>query len=102
MVKITFMGAGSTIFARNVLGDCMCTPILQDAVIALYDIDQVRLSDSELILNAINKNVNEGRADIKTYLGVENRKEALSGATFVVNVMIPVQLQTLKSLKNTA
>ena len=87
MVKITFMGAGSTIFARNVLGDCMCTPILQDAVIALYDIDQVRLSDSELILSAINKNVNEGRADIKTYLGVENRKEALSGATFVVNAI---------------
>lgn len=26
MVKITFMGAGSTVFARNVLGDCMCTP----------------------------------------------------------------------------
>ena len=87
MVKITFMGAGSTIFARNVLGDCMCSPILQDAVIALYDIDQVRLSDSELILSAINKNVNEGRADIKTYLGVENRKEALSGATFVVNAI---------------
>ena len=35
MVKITFMGAGSTIFARNVLGDCMCTPVLSDAQIAL-------------------------------------------------------------------
>ena len=29
MVKITFMGAGSTVFARNVLGDCMCTPALR-------------------------------------------------------------------------
>lgn len=28
MIKITFMGAGSTVFARNVLGDCMCTPAL--------------------------------------------------------------------------
>jgi alpha-galactosidase/6-phospho-beta-glucosidase family protein len=38
-MKITFLGAGSTVFARNVLGDCMCTPALQDAEIALYDID---------------------------------------------------------------
>lgn len=87
MAKITFMGAGSTIFARNVLGDCMCTPVLQDAEIALYDIDPARLGDSELILNAINKNVNDGRAQIKTYLGEENRKEALSGADFVVNAI---------------
>lgn len=87
MVKITFMGAGSAIFARNVLGDCMCTPVLRDARIALYDIDAERLSDSELILNAINKNVNEGRAQITTYLGVEQRKEALYGADFVVNAI---------------
>ncbi|MFT4005045.1 MAG: alpha-glucosidase/alpha-galactosidase [Lacrimispora sp.] len=87
MVKITFMGAGSTIFARNVLGDCMCTPVLNDAEIALYDINPDRLNDSELILSAINKNVNEGRANIKTYLGAENRKAALSGASFVVNAI---------------
>ena len=87
MIKITFMGAGSTIFARNVLGDCMCTPVLQDAKIALYDIDSERLSDSELILNAINKNVNQGRSEITTYLGIENRKEALRDATFVVNAI---------------
>ena len=87
MIKITFMGAGSTIFARNVLGDCMCTPVLQDAKIALYDIDSERLTDSELILNAINKNVNQGRSEITTYLGIENRKEALRDATFVVNAI---------------
>lgn len=87
MVKITFMGAGSTIFARNVLGDCMCTPVLWNAQIALYDIDSERLSDSELILNAINKNINQGRAQIRGYLGVENRKEALRDATFVVNAI---------------
>ena len=76
-MKITFMGAGSTVFARNVLGDCMCTPALCEAEIALYDINEERLKDSEIILGAINKNVNESRATIKTYLGVENRKEAL-------------------------
>jgi len=87
MVKITFMGAGSTVFARNVLGDCMCTPSLRDAEIALYDIDAKRLEDSEIILKAINRNVNNSRATIKTYLGVENRKEALRSADFVVNAI---------------
>ena len=24
MAKIAFLGAGSTVFAKNVLGDCMC------------------------------------------------------------------------------
>lgn len=86
-MKITFMGAGSTVFARNVLGDCMCTPALRDAEIALYDIDEKRLEDSEIILSAINRNVNEGRSRIHTYLGVENRKDALRDADFVVNAI---------------
>ena len=86
-MKITFMGAGSTVFARNVLGDCMCTPALREAEIALYDIDKQRLEDSEIIIKAINKNVNESRAKISTYLGVENRKDALRGANFVVDAI---------------
>lgn len=87
MIKITFMGAGSTIFARNVLGDCMCTPALRECEIALYDIDKKRLEESEIILKAINHNVNEDRASIKAYLGVENRKDALRKANFVVNAI---------------
>ena len=87
MAKITFLGAGSTVFARNVLGDCMCTPVLRDAEIALYDIDAKRLEESEIILQAINRNTNEGRARIHTYLGTENRKAALKGADFVVNAI---------------
>lgn len=87
MVKITFLGAGSTVFARNVLGDCMCTPVLREAEIALYDINAQRLEDSETILRAINHNVNEDRAVIKTYLGVENRKAALRDTDFVVNAI---------------
>ena len=87
MIKITFMGAGSTVFARNVLGDCMCTPALRDSVIALYDIDAERLEDSYIILSAMNNNINEGRAKIEKYCGVENRKDALRDATFVVNAI---------------
>lgn len=87
MVKITFMGAGSTIFAKNVLGDSMLTDSLRDSQICLYDIDTARLKESELMLNAINKNMNSNRATIKTFLGVEQRKEALRSADFVVNAI---------------
>ena len=87
MPKITFMGAGSTVFARNVLGDCMCTPALCESTIALYDIDEERLEDSYIILSAMNNNVNEGRCKIEKYCGVENRKDALRGADFVVNAI---------------
>ena len=87
MLKITFLGAGSTVFARNVLGDVMCTPALRQCEIALYDIDPVRLRESEQILQTLNRNINEGRAVIRSYLGVENRREALAGARFVVNAI---------------
>ncbi len=86
-MKITFMGAGSTVFARNVIGDCMCTPCLCESEFALYDIDEKRLSESETILSAINKNINNSRAKITTYLGEGERKEALRGASFVVNAI---------------
>ena len=86
-MKITFMGAGSTVFAKNVLGDCMLSDALHDIEIALYDIDQERLEESELLITSLNKNVNEGRATIKSYIGVEQRKEALRNASFVVNAI---------------
>ena len=87
MLKITFMGAGSTVFARNVIGDVMCTPSLRECEVALYDIDPVRLDESSKILSTMNNNVNEGRMIIRNYLGVENRKDALRGANFVVNAI---------------
>ena len=86
MAKITFMGAGSTVFARNVLGDALCSPVLSDSEIALYDIDGKRLKESETIIKAINQGLG-GKAKITTFLGVENRKAALKGANFVVNAI---------------
>lgn len=87
MIKITFMGAGSTVFAKNVLGDCMLTPALCEAELALYDIDSTRLEESYLLITKLNEAINENRAHITKYLGVENRKEALRDATFVVNAI---------------
>lgn len=87
MTKITFMGAGSTIFAKNILGDCMHREALKDAEIVLYDIDGQRLKESELLIKTLNANINDNRATVKGYLGVENRKEALKNSDFVVNAV---------------
>lgn len=83
MKKITFIGAGSTIFTKNVLGDCMLSPALQDFEFALFDIDLNRLSESEVLLNALKKTLGAG-VTIKTYT---DRKAALDGAKYVINAI---------------
>ncbi|MBN2711081.1 MAG: alpha-glucosidase/alpha-galactosidase [Planctomycetes bacterium] len=87
MAKITFMGAGSTVFVKNILGDSLLTPALQDSHIALYDIDAKRLRESKKVVDTLNKNMNKGRAKITAHLGVKQRKAALKGANYVVNAI---------------
>ncbi len=85
-MKLTFMGAGSTIFARNVIGDCMCCDELKNGTFALYDIDGSRLEESRVILESIR--ASKGHfGKIECYCGVEQRKNALAGADFVVNAI---------------
>lgn len=86
-MKITFMGAGSTVFVKNVLGDTLLTDALNDCEIALYDIDAHRLEESYLVVEALNKKYNADKATIKKYLGVSERKAALRGARFVINAI---------------
>lgn len=83
MSKITFLGAGSTIFAKNVLGDCMLTPSLQGFELALFDIDAERLKDSENMLNNLKQTMGS-TCVVKAY---SDRKEALRGAAYVVNAI---------------
>ena len=87
IMKLTFMGAGSTVFSKNVIGDTMLCDEFHDAEIALYDINAERLEESYLLITKMNENLNGGKATIKKYLGVENRKDALRGADFVVNAV---------------
>jgi hypothetical protein len=83
MGKIAFLGAGSTVFAKNVLGDCMLTPSIDGFEFALFDIDSHRLRDSENMLN----NLKEGsRSDVKIK-AYTDRKEALRGAKYVINAI---------------
>lgn len=83
MSKITFIGAGSTVFAKNVLGDCMETEALQDFELALFDIDLKRLKDSETMLNHL-KNSSGSKCTVRAY---SDRKEALRGAKYVINAI---------------
>jgi len=83
MSKITFLGAGSTIFAKNILGDCMLVPALKGFEFALYDIDEVRLADSENMLNNLKSSLGK-EVKITSYL---DRKAALSGAKNVINAI---------------
>ena len=84
MNKITFLGAGSSVFAKNVLGDCLQTDCLREYEYALFDIDPKRLDESYRMLSNINRNSNAGRAKIVKYT---DRKEALWGAKYVVNAI---------------
>ncbi len=86
-MKVTFMGAGSTVFSKNVLGDTMLCDAFHDMEIALYDIDAHRLEESYLLITKMNESINEGRATVKKYLGVEERKDALRNADFVVDAI---------------
>src|SRR5690625_2062007 len=83
MSKITFLGAGSTVFAKNVLGDLMTVPSVQKFEFALYDIDHVRLNDSEIMLQNL-KNTLESTVKINAY---KDLKAALTGAKYVINAI---------------
>ncbi|WP_411348446.1 alpha-glucosidase/alpha-galactosidase [Paenibacillus sp. WLX2291] len=83
MNKITFIGAGSTVFVRNVLGDIMLTPALQGFELALYDIDHQRLQESETLLHAMQTTAGS-TCVIRSYT---DRRQALSGAKYVINAI---------------
>jgi alpha-galactosidase len=83
MFKLTFIGAGSTVFAKNIIGDILISPDLEGYEIALYDIDLTRLEESRVMLETIRRTHNR-QATIKAY---HDRKDALSGADFIVNAI---------------
>jgi alpha-galactosidase len=84
MKKIVFVGAGSIIFAKNLIGDCFRTDCLHDCEIALVDIDQNRLELSQTFIENLNQSINHGRATISAYL---DRRKALQDADFVITAI---------------
>ncbi|MDP9312515.1 MAG: alpha-glucosidase/alpha-galactosidase [Chloroflexota bacterium] len=80
MAKITFIGAGSTVFTRNLLNDIFMFPELHDSTITLFDIDASRLETSGIVANR----VAESRGARPTIECTTDRREALDGADYAI------------------
>ncbi|WP_420630248.1 alpha-glucosidase/alpha-galactosidase [Candidatus Leptofilum sp.] len=83
MPKITFIGAGSTIFAKRLLVDILTFPELTDATIFLHDIDEKRLETSTLVAHKVVQACNAAA----TIHSSTNRREALDGANYVITMI---------------
>ena len=83
MVRVAFVGAGSTVFARNLIGDLTAFPELQGRLsFSLHDIDEERLRTSEIVANRIG----EGLDAPMTVDATTDRRRALEGADYVVTM----------------
>jgi alpha-galactosidase len=83
VVKIAIIGAGSTVFMKNIVTDIVLEPGLESAHIALHDIDAERLAVSEKVARRICDTTNT-RLTISASL---NRREALQHADFVITMI---------------
>lgn len=82
-MKIAFIGAGSTQFAKNIIGDCILDRNIGCFDVVLYDINDLRLNESKMLLDHINQKYN-GKA---TITATTDRKEALKNANYVINAI---------------
>lgn len=83
MPKITFIGAGSTVFARALLQDLFTFPELHDCTISLMDIDEERLGDTEIVA----RRLAEEAGATPTFEVTTDRRRALEGADYAFNVI---------------
>jgi alpha-galactosidase len=79
-IRIAFIGAGSTVFMKNIVGDALHFPSLADATFALMDIDPKRLEESEVVARKLVESMGTP-AKVET---TTDRRRALAGADFVV------------------
>src|SRR5258706_15420202 len=83
MAKIAFIGAGSTVFARNLLGDILGHDELAESEIALFDIDAERLATSELVA----RRVADALDAPSKITATTDRRSALHGADYAINMI---------------
>ena len=84
MPKICLVGAGSTVFAQNILGDVLSSQGGGDYVISLFDIDPERLKTSEIVARRICGSLQLANVRVEATL---DRREALRGSDFVILMM---------------
>lgn len=82
-MKISFIGAGSVVFTRNLLTDILHFPELHDATIALHDIDPERLETAGMMARWTSDALG-ARATVDA---CPDRRDALDGADFVINAV---------------
>ena len=81
--RITLVGAGSTVFAKNIIGDVISFPELADCTIALFDINAERLQPSKIVAEKLVSSIGAPT----TIEATMDRREALTGADFVVSMI---------------
>lgn len=84
MTKITLIGAGSTVFAQNILSDVLSNPELAESAISLHDIDPERLATSEIVARRIGETLGLKKLQVEA---TTDRRKALQGADFVILMM---------------
>ena len=82
MPKIALIGAGSTVFAKNLLGDILSFPELAEAEIALHDIDEERLRTSAVVAERVGRAL----AARPAIMATTDRRRALDGADYVITM----------------
>jgi len=82
MTKITFIGAGSTVFAKNLLGDILSFPELANSTISLMDIDPVRLETTKIVAHKMAEFFG-AKPKIEATL---DRRAALDGADYAISM----------------
>jgi alpha-galactosidase len=80
--KIAFIGAGSTVFAKNLIGDILSFPELKNATISLHDIDEQRLRETEVLAHRIAKITGAS----PTIEASTDRRRALDGASYALSM----------------
>ena len=80
MPKIAFIGAGSTVFAKNLIGDILSFPELADCELALHDIDADRLRTSAIVAHK----VAEALGATPVITSTTDRRATLEGAHYVI------------------
>src|SRR5258707_4680696 len=84
MTKICLIGAGSTVFAQNILSDVLSNPELANSEIRLHDIDPERLGTSEVVAQRIAETFGLQKLRVSA---TTDRRRALRGADFVILMM---------------
>ena len=87
-MKIVFLGAGSTVFAKNVLGDCLLSEGLPCFDIALVDIDEERLNESYTLICAL-RDKYKPVVKVEKYLSTDDKQTeaAFTGASYIINAI---------------